>query len=82
MCKCLCSRARRVAGLCLCGMCGMYAAVTNLLWCAVGARVWGMGGLGGASAVPAERMDVEAARRSDELLAPVCPLAHSPVAIH
>lgn len=55
----------------------------------MGARVWGvgmggMGGLGGAGAGAgaAERMDVEAARRSDELLAPVCPLAHSPVAIH
>ncbi|CAH0686370.1 unnamed protein product [Spodoptera exigua] len=38
-----------------------------------GARAWGGG---------AERMEVEGARRSPDLLAPVCPLPHSPVAIH
>ncbi|XP_023954170.1 serine/threonine-protein kinase minibrain isoform X3 [Bicyclus anynana] len=38
----------------------------------VGARLWG----------GAERMEVEAVRRDDDLLQPVCQLQHSPVAIH
>lgn len=58
--------------LCVVGVAGRV-----IVLCAVGARVWG--GVGGGGA---ERMDVEGARRSAELLAPVCPLAHSPVAIH
>ncbi|XP_039757089.1 serine/threonine-protein kinase minibrain isoform X2 [Pararge aegeria] len=38
----------------------------------VGARLWG----------GAERMEVEAVRRDDDMLQPVCQLQHSPVAIH